>query len=99
MNVKEAGVVPAIIVGVIAAGASVFFSSTSGRGDNTVAALAELKTQVANLSEQIKELKGQPYVTRNEYQAGISTTEDRISGLEKRVDGIAGRVERVEIKR
>jgi outer membrane murein-binding lipoprotein Lpp len=99
MNVKDYGIVPAIIVGVIAAGASVFFSSTSGRGDTTVAALAKLETQVSNLNQQIQELKAQPYVTRNEYQAGLATTENRLSGLTQRVDAITGRVERVEVKR
>ncbi len=99
LNVKDSGIVPAIIVGVIAAGASVFFANTSGRGDNTVAALARLETQVASLTQQIQELKGQPYVTRNEYQAGLATTEDRLSGLDKRIDGISGQLQRVEIKR
>ena len=47
----------------------------------TLVAMAELKVQVASLSERVKTLTEQPYVRRDEF-------EERLSGFDRRIGEI-----------
>lgn len=85
MNVKETGIVPAVVVGVIVTVANVYISRSVDRDDSTTASLAELKTQVANLNSQVSKLAEQPYVRREEFEARAAGLDQRLGNIERAV--------------
>lgn len=82
-NVKNSGIVPAVVVGLIVECGQIFFGRSLDHSDTTTATLAELKTQVANLSTQVAKLTDQPYVRRDEFESRVTGLEQRISNIER----------------
>lgn len=102
MNVKESGVVPAVIVGLILSLVNIWWPRSDDRNTATATSLATLTERVSTLTTQVSELAKQPYIRRDEFanlenritniESRISSFEDRISGLHQRV----GELERSE---
>lgn len=87
MNVKTGGIGQIAATAVVAALATVGVNKlTDSNGDekSTVASIATLNANVANLSEQVKKLSEQPYATR----ADLSTIENRLTGFDERLRNV-----------
>lgn len=82
-NVKNSGIVPAVVVGLIVEFGQILFGHSLDHSDTTTATLAELKTEVASLSTQLSKLTDQPYVRRDEFESRITGLEQRVSNIER----------------
>jgi hypothetical protein len=76
-----------IIVGVLVSVVNAWFSHDSTRNDT----LVEVRTKVEYLTTSVNKLTEQPYVRRDEFAAGVSTIENRLTGLDGRVNQLEQR--------
>jgi len=85
MNEKSASMGPAITAAIIVAVCDVGVKYMWDRATDasTATALAELRTNVANLSTQLTDLTRQPYVRREEYESRVSGLEQRVNYVER----------------
>ncbi len=85
MNEKHSSLGPAIIAAIIVAGCDVGvkFAWERATDTTTAAALAELRTNVANLSTQLSEFTKQPYIRRDEFESRLTGFDQRISYIER----------------
>ena len=85
MNEKHSNLGPAIIAAIIVAGCDVGVKFMWERATDTTtsAALAELRTNVANLSTQLSEFTKQPYIRRDEFESRTAGLEQRINYVER----------------
>lgn len=90
-------VVTALVVGLV----MVALGKLTDHHDETATAtsIATLTANVANLGEQVRKLTEQPYVRRDEFQAGVATIENRVSGLDGRINQLEQRDDRAGRKR
>ena len=98
MNAKSGGWGPTIVVGVVVGGCSSVIGHWLDSGttketvlNNTVSALVEVKTQVANLADEVKQLREQPYVRREEFEGRVSGLDRRVSDIERNEQSRRGR--------
>lgn len=86
MNVKDSGIGPALVVGLILSAVNIWWPRSGDRDTATATSLATLTERVSTLSGQVSKLTEQPYARREEVKA----IEDRVTGLDERL----GEVER-----
>lgn len=79
-----------VIVGVLVSASNAWFSRDNSRNDT----LVEVKTKVDYLTDSVNKLTEQPYVRRDEFQAGVATLEGRLTGLDGRVNQLEQRAGR-----
>ncbi len=90
MNAKNGGWGPTIVVGLVVGAGSTIISHWLDSGtnkeavlNNTVTALVEVKTQVSNLADEVKQLREQPYVRREEFESRFTGLEGRVGNIER----------------
>lgn len=76
-----------VIVGVFVSAANAWMSHDGSRNDT----LVEVRTKVEYLTASVNKLTEQPYVRRDEFQAGVATLEGRLTGLDGRVNQLEQR--------
>lgn len=91
MNVKDSGLIPAVVVGVILSTVQIWLQRSSDHTDSTATNLATLNEKVATLSKQLEKLTEHPYARREE----LTAVENRVAGVEQRV----GDIERAAVQR
>lgn len=79
-----------IVVGLIVALGDATFHYVMDRSKDkdlviasTAATVVEVRTQVKDLTEQVKRLLEQPYVGRNEFEGRLSGLEQRVTDIER----------------
>lgn len=82
-----ATIVGGLIVGVVVSVSDRWLSKDNDNNDT----LVEVKTRVEYLGQQVNKLTEQPYVRREEFQSGIDSVQNSVTGLEKRVDQLEQR--------
>lgn len=89
MNVKVDNILPALLVGLMVSGVNLFLSrhvdSNTKRDELTAAELQNLGKQVTQLNVKVDNLAGQPYVRREEFEAGLAGLDKRVGNIERAV--------------